>query len=202
MIKNMKQILTILTLILFFSIQVKSQEEKKANPLEEGNIKEQFDYAINKSSRYEEYRVIKIVWINKLRANILDSIQVLDSSIDLLKKESNQHQNSKDSIAEVLNSTNIKLDEAINNKNSMTFFGIQMKKSSYQNVTILIIVILIIAVVGMFFMFKRSNVITVETKVALKELHEEFDAHRKRALDREKTMARNHLNELNKLRNQ
>jgi hypothetical protein len=32
------------------------------------------------------------------------------------------------------------------------------------------------------------------------DLEKEYDAHRKRALEKEKTMARQHLNELNKLR--
>jgi len=46
--------------------------------------------------------------------------------------------------------------------------------------------------------FKQSNNITVQAKQDFKELDEEFEAHRKKALEREQKVRRQLQDELNK----
>ncbi|MBN2164820.1 MAG: tRNA (guanine-N1)-methyltransferase [Marinilabiliaceae bacterium] len=195
-----KPLLLIITLTLL-NANVSGQETP-ANPLETGTVKDQFEYVINKSGKYEDYRVIKNGWVFKLRSNTLDSIKKLDNTIDNLDIKSKNQLSTIDSLQQVLNTTNEKLEEAITKKNALSFLGTNMEKSTYQNTTFTIIILLILVSIGVFFLYKKSNIITLETKNALSDLQNEFEAHRKRALEREKTMARNHLNEINKLRNQ
>jgi hypothetical protein len=52
-----------------------------------------------------------------------------------------------------------------------------------------------------FLLFKRSNVVTVETKQTLEEVREEFDTHRKNALVREQKLARRLQDEVIKNKN-
>ena len=62
--------------------------------------------------------------------------------------------------------------------------------------------VVFLAVAGLFmsFLFKRSQIVTRQTRERHNELQKEFDAHKKRALEKEQNMARQHLNELNKLK--
>ena len=46
--------------------------------------------------------------------------------------------------------------------------------------------------------FKQSNSITIQTKETLKEVEEEFENHRKTALEREQKVRRQLQDELNK----
>ena len=193
--------LIITAFLLLFTIESRAQTNENSNPLENGSIIEQFDYTVNKSSRYEEYRVVKSYWLSKLRSNVLDTITSLEKKIDELLLNSNIQQQKTDSLISLLKETRVSLDNAIKEKNTLTFLGINMSKSSYQNITFSIIIILILGLAGVFAIYKKSIFVTNETKETLKDLQEEFDEHRKRTLEREKTMARNHLNELNKLRN-
>ena len=194
-------------LLLFSSIELIAQTSKdEDNPLNNSPINEQFDYTINKSPRYEappnvERRGVKGAWLSKLRSNVLDTMSSLEKRIYELELNSTKQQNKIDSLYNLLQETKTSLETAINEKNSLTFLGVKMSKSSYQNITISIIIILILGLAGVFAIYKKSIFVTNETKDTLQDLQEEFDEHRKRTLEREKTMARNHLNELNKLRN-
>ncbi len=48
------------------------------------------------------------------------------------------------------------------------------------------------------FKFNQSNIITKQVKVRLQETEDEFDAHRKRALEREQKVMRKLQDEINK----
>jgi hypothetical protein len=47
-------------------------------------------------------------------------------------------------------------------------------------------------------LYRKNNAVTVQTKQDLLELKNEYEIHRKRALEREEKLARQHLDELNK----
>jgi hypothetical protein len=196
--------LIIFSIIAFSSASQAIAQNTTANnsdPLTTGSIKEQFDYAIDKSSQYEDKRVIKTSWMTKLRTNIADTISKRDMEIKALIVKSTSQQNQIDSLKSQLRTTNENLVEARTAQNSLSFLGIQLEKGAYQSLTLSIIILLIIGFSGIFYMFKRNHQTIIETNNSLIELQKEFDAHRKRTLEREQTMARNHLSELNKLRN-
>ena len=169
-------------------------------PLDEGNIPEQFDYAIEESSIYEEYRVVPIAWLNKLKSNMVDSLEDFNAQIE-------EREGRIDSLNEEIEALNQEVekmqeerDQAINSKNSVTFLGNEIPKKRYNSIMWGLVAVLAAAVLIIFFLFKRSQIVTRQTRERHEELEQEFDAHKKRALEKEKTMARQHLNELNKLR--
>jgi hypothetical protein len=194
----MKNITLSLILLIGFGVLSSAQETSttpKSN-LESGNIESQFNYVINKSETYETYKVIRRTWLDKLRKNTLDSISALDKKIDDLQISNEEQQNQINALKAELKENNTKLDKAIREKESFSFLGSQMAKGSYNLMVWSIIFILLGGVLIALFLFKRSNDITQKTKEALEDKQEEFDAHRKWALEREQTLAR----DLNKLK--
>ncbi len=178
------------------------QDTQSSDPLEEAPILEQFNYTIEKSNRYEQFRVVRIAWLNKLKSNVSDTLKVLHRQIAGNQKQMNSHQQRIDSLNNQIGKLNTQLEKAVKEKNSFSFMGAQISKGGYQSFMWGLVVILATGLVVFILLFKRSNIVTAQTKTMYADLQKEFDDHRKRSLEREKVMARNHLNELNKLRGQ
>ena len=88
---------------------------------------------------------------------------------------------------------------AIKNKNSLSFFGIQMNKALYNS--IMWIIILALAVLGtiLFLMFKRSFTVTRQTRKDLEETREEFESYRQQSRERYEKLVVQHHQEMLKL---
>ena len=172
--------------------------QKKTTPLDSAKLADQFHFLITKTESYENYQVIKRSYLLKLKNNTLDTIKTIKAKqLDLINEV-------KDLKAEVstleakLKETQDKLDTATKEKESLSFFGILITKSNYYVLMTTIILILIAALLVVFFMYKRSNTITVKTKETLASTQEEFERHRKWALEKEQKLSRELLKEKQK----
>ncbi len=193
-------ITSFLAFCLFLTTGVQAQNEESAATLDEGPIAGQFDYTIEESSKYEDYRVIRTNWMYKLKSNVLDSIQNLQDRIEQQKTQTDSLNQHITELNEELESAVDEMEQAKTSKNSISFFGSEIPKQQYNTIMWAIVIILAAALAAVFFMYKRSILITREIREKHEELEKEFEAHRKRALEKEKTMARQHLNEINKLK--
>ncbi len=77
-----------------------------------------------------------------------------------------------------------KLDVSIKNQESIGVFGVMLHKNTYTLIMSTIILGLLVLLAFVFLMFKRSHNITSKTKKDYEELKQEFETHRKNALDR------------------
>jgi Tfp pilus assembly protein PilN len=191
---------SILITIILGSTSLSAQEQQEPATLDQGPISGQFDYAIEKSSKYEEYRVVRSNWLYKLKSNVIDSLTLLQSRIETGQSEIDSLNNQIKTINQNLKTTKEKRDDALNAKNSISFLGAEMPKGQYNTLMWGLVVILAVALALVFLLFKRSHHLTTQMRERHNELEKEFDAHRKRALEKEKVMARQHLNELNKIK--
>jgi len=188
---------TFFVLVVFFSQHALIiAQETEALSLDGGNLEDQFDYIIKKSNSYEAFQVVKRTWLYKVKSNSLDSVKALRDNIVALENNVQEQQKEINVLKSSLQETNSKLEIASNEKDSFGFMGTRLTKGTYSTMVWTIIFILILALLVMAFLFKRSNSVTVKTKGALRDKQEEFDAHRKWALEREQTLAR----DLNKLK--
>ena len=204
-IKMHKSILTYCLLFLF-SLTLSAQEtqpvQQETKPsLDNGTINSQFKYLTKKSSNWQGHEVIKVEMLNKYQSNVKDSLDQLKTK---LKNSENKLGNQNDEISNLktdMEKLQNQLDETIRMKDSIKFLGMELSKSSY-NTLMWILILGSLAVAGIcFMMFKRSNVVTVETKQTLEEVREEFDTHRKNALVREQKLARRLQDEVIKNKN-
>ena len=77
-----------------------------------------------------------------------------------------------------------KLNGSIKRENTINVFGVDINKSMY-TLTMYLIILTVLALAGIvFILFKRSNKITRRIKKDYNELKEEYELHKKNALDR------------------
>ncbi len=179
-----------------------TQEEDKLS-LDSGTIDNQFEYVIKKSSgwrdeRGQQYKVTKINWLLDLKAHSLDSINAIKKNLAETQTLVDNQAKEITDLKTNLSNTQTELDKTHNEKNSMTIIGMQMSKSGY-NALMWFIIVSLIALLGLFiYKFNNSNSVTKDAKRALFELEEEFDEHRKTALEREQKVRRQLQDEINK----
>jgi len=162
------------------------------------SIGHQFDNLIKTSNRYEDFRVVKTNAILQLKSNVIDSISVVNKGFSAAKSEINSQKNTIDSLKTVLNASEEIILALKHESQSISFIGIEFNNSVFK--TILLSIIAVLAIIGLVFISKytQSNKITKQALNDLKVLEEEFETHRKNALEREQKVRRELLDEINK----
>ena len=182
--------------VFFITSNIFGQSTKKF--IDTGSVKYQFDYLINESNNFQDYNVVKATWLLKLKSNVIDSLSVT-------KKKILENSNIMNSQKQLIDSLNIKLAETGTviaylkaEKESISLFGIQFEKTTFKTLFFLIVAGLIGALLFFITKFKQSNIITTQSKLALKQAEEEFEVYREKALQREQKAMRRLQDELNK----
>jgi hypothetical protein len=197
--------LTCAILFSFLSSNIIAQEPVAKpsidlTPLETGSVVTQFDFVLEKSSKFEDTRVVKTFWLTRLKAHVTDTLRTMNRKFAEVQKTVIKKQSQIDSLKTGITMISAGLSAATNEKDSMKLLGMLINKNLYQTIVWMVIIGLSLIVLIIGVLFKRSNSITVQTKTDLEELKQEFEAHRKRALEREAQLSRKHLDEINKLK--
>ncbi|MBQ0769935.1 MAG: tRNA (guanine-N1)-methyltransferase [Bizionia sp.] len=204
---NNCKILVVFLIIFNLSHQTQAQTQGKVTDEEEklslnsGSLDNQFEFVIQRSNNYQEYKVVKKTWLYSLKAHTLDSLKAINKNlVDTQTIVDNQNQE----IAKLksnLSNTQESLDETNLEKDSMSLFGLQMSKSGYNTLLWSIIGALLALLLLFIYRYNNSNAVTKEAKQALSETEEEFEDHRRVALEREQKVRRQLQDELNKHKN-
>lgn len=196
-------LLTMLLALLSFQLHYGQQEEEDLS-LEGGTIENQFEYLYKSSGNYNSegrrYEVVRAVSLDKLRDNVLDSINASSSMAAQLKATIASHEATISSLNEQLKETTDNLTEVTEEKDSMSFLGIPVSKGTYNFILWTIILGLLLLLLLFVYRFRRSNYLTQEAKANLADLETEYEDHRRRALEREQRISRQLQDEINKYR--
>tara|TARA_R110002074_G_scaffold116270_1_gene247516 strand:+ start:135 stop:716 length:582 start_codon:yes stop_codon:yes gene_type:complete len=184
-------------LLLLISTVAVSQETKKDTL----TIEEQFDRIYRISSSYQEYKVIRKTTYQGLKTNVLDSIKIIDKELQLKNINNNVLNDSLQEVKKVLEILETDMKFLITEKNSISFLGIQLNKSTYTIIVWSIILLLIIALLYFIYQYKNSYSVTSEAKSNLSEAEEELAIYKKKSLEREQKLRRQLQDEINKQRN-
>jgi len=201
---------TLLFFLTVFSLQLQAQTNA-TNPddklsLNSGTIDSQFQYLTKKSNgwtdeRGQRYEVVRVQWISKLKKNTLDSLKAVHKSLNDTKVIVGNQEQEISKLKTSLTATQSSLDKTNTEKDSMSLFGMQMSKTGYNGLMWAIIAGLLALALFFMYRFKNSNAITRNAKKALAETEEEFEDHRRIALEREQKVRRQLQDEINKHKN-
>lgn len=193
--------LAFVLLSLIISTNIYSQEKQDADDklsLSEGTIDNQFEYVIRRSNNYQDYKVIKKKWLYELKAHTLDTLKAIHKTLDetqaIVTTQSNEINGLKDQLA----STNATLTSTKEEKDNMSLFGMPMSKSAYRSIMWSVIGALLLLLLTFIYKFNKSNTVTRQSKQALSDIEEEFEEHRRNALEREQVVRRQLQDEINK----
>jgi hypothetical protein len=187
---------TLIICLLFISTNIFSQSTTKF--IDSGSVKNQIDYLIDKSNSYQDYKVVKYTWLSKIKSNVLDSLAVSKKEIVSNYNTIETQKKKIDSLKISLNDANNQIVSLKTEIESISLFGIQLKKGIFKTILFVIIIILLTLLAFFITKFKQSDSVISQVKLNLKEVEEEFEEHRKRALEREQKAMRRLQDELNK----
>lgn len=197
----MNKIIIFLCGLLMILNSLRAQEltiEKK----DDTSINDQFETIIRKSTNYRQagrrYEVIRLIELETLRKNILDSISTSNTNIGALRATIAENETSISSLNTKLNETIKSLNQLTEEKDSIPFFGVIVSKSTYKFIVWSIIFSLLALLLFFIYRFRKSNFLTQQSKVALADLEAEFEQHRRRSLEREQKIRRELQDEINK----
>lgn len=194
-------LLSLLFITLFCPIaygQEAPENPEKKRSLDSGTIESQFDYITTKSNSFQEYKVVKKTWLSKLESNILDSINKMKTGLAEMHTAAAAREKEMAALEAETKAARDKLETAIATKNSIAFLGIQTHKNLYNSIMWGLVLGLAALLLLFIFRFRRSHAIRAEAVKTLEETRQEFETHRKKALEREQKLNRRLQDELNK----
>ncbi|BFP39165.1 hypothetical protein FGF1_00100 [Flavobacteriaceae bacterium GF1] len=201
-ITPMKNLIVPIIALLVCAVTLNAQNEQGRTLQDDNSIQGQFETVIRKSTNYRQngkrYEVVRLIELNALQKNVLDSISTANNTINSLKSTIAENETAIGSLNAKLDETTKNLNQITEEKDSMPFFGSLVSKSTYKLVVWSIIVGLIIFLIFFVFKFRSSNTLTQQAKTALADLEEEYEQHRRRALEREQKISRELHDERNK----
>ncbi|MBT8315899.1 MAG: tRNA (guanine-N1)-methyltransferase [Maribacter sp.] len=204
----MKGLKTLLIVLALFAFNLHTAQNQATSTqelsLDKGTINSQFEYIYKKSGNYradgKRYEVVRIIWLDKLRKNVLDSLNAANKKEAELNATIAGHEATITSLKNKLEETTSNLSSVTEEKDSMSLLGMLVSKVTYNLILWTIISGLLLLFLLFVFKFRRSNTLTQEAKTALSELEVEYEDHRRRALEREQKISRQLQDEINKYR--
>lgn len=166
------------------------------------SLEEQFNAMIEKSSTYDNYKVIKISEINDFWKNVDESTKAKSAEIQRLQSQVNSLQVEIDSAKSQLIKVKSDLVSSLEVNDSIQFLGMELTKSTYHIIVWVIILILIVLSVMAYLMYMNSNKTTSRVKKDYAQLNKELEAHKDKAremqvkLKRELQTANNTIEEM------
>lgn len=178
------------------------QDEAEQLSLDEGTIDSQFEYLYKRSGNYnaegKRYEVVRLINLNKLRQNVIDTINEANKTKAELKATISTHETSITALNKQLEDTKSNLSAVTDEKDSISLLGAMVSKSTYNFILWTVIAALLLLLFLFIYKFRNSNYLTQEAKTKLSDLEIEYENHRRRALEREQKISRQLQDEINK----
>ncbi len=199
------RILTLVIALLTYNLHIaqdQAKQEEDELSLEKGTINNQFEYLYEQSGNYnaegKRYEVVRSTNLDKLRQNVFDTINAANKNSTELKATIVGHESTITSLNKKLEETTNSLAAVTDEKDSMSFLGIQVSKGTYNFILWTVIFGLLLLLLLFIYRFRRSNILTQIAKSNLSELEIEYEDHRRRALEREQRISRELQDEINR----
>lgn len=193
----------VLNLILVVCATTLNAQDAETQSLNEGSINDQFEYILRKSGNFkgtngQAYEAVSRRMFLALQAHTIDSLKTIQEKLDNTRSTVKTQQAEINTLKTNLETTQSTLDITNSEKNNMSLLGLAMSKTSYNVLMWSIIAGLLTLLLIFIFRFKNSNSVTKAAKKSLAETEEEFEEHRRSALEREQKVRRQLQDELNK----
>ncbi|MGK6350075.1 hypothetical protein [Parapedobacter sp. DT-150] len=199
----MRNVTCLTILIILISLgnvfgQSTTRREPPKGSLTSGTIDSQFVYLYAISRTQDGLEHVRQANLERIRKNVADTIRTLTKSIADLKAKDGDQQAAVDGMADSLTQVKEQLRLAQQEKDSFSFVGIHLQKGVYSTIVWGLVLLLAAALAFFIYRYNQSHIVTTDTKKAIAMLQEEFDQHRKKAMEKEQKLMRQLQDELNK----
>ena len=168
--------------------------------LDSATLKSQLDYIHENTRVYNDYRAIRDDIFLKLKRNVTDTLNAAMLEVEQLHSRLTEREFQIETLDTDLARTKNELEEAVKNRDSLSFLGIQMNKALYNTIMWFIILGLIALSVILVMLYRRTHQLTKEVKDELENVREEFDQYRKSSREKYEKLVVSHHSEIRKLK--
>ena len=189
------------TLIFLFTITLSFAQDSIQNSAQasmNGSLDKQFDYVVQKSNNFQEYKVVKKDFLTILKRNSLDSVNRFKTELADLKNEFSNHATIVKQLKDTLKTTQTELDKLKIAQDNVSFFGAPISKTNYNLIMWGIVSVLLLILVIFLFQLKGSKSIASDAKNALEKLEDDYEEYKRKALEKEQKLGRQLQDEINK----
>ena len=169
--------------------------------LDSALLEAQLDYVHENTRVYNNFRAIRDDIFLKLKRNVKDTLNATKLEVEELNSRLTERNFQIKTLTTDLTRTKNEKDEAIRNRDSLSFFGIQMSKGLYNSIMWFIVLGLAALAIMMVVLFRRSHQVTKEVKRELQASLNEFEEYRKSSREKYEKLVVSHHNEIMKLKN-
>ena len=160
---------------LFVSVNTFSQKAKNDTlPLSK-----QFEQVYRRSSSYKDFKVIRKTTFQDLKENTLNSIKSIDEKLKIESLKNTRLEQEINNITKTHLELDLKLSNAILEKNTISFIGLKLKKNTFKIIIWSIFFMLIILICYLAYKLKDGVKITSQAKKELTRVEEEFNSYKK-----------------------
>lgn len=194
-----KNTLTAVLLSTILTVSISAQNNNTVQPeLDSGSIEAQFDYIINKSTKYKDFQLIRRASILKVKTHAIDSIGTARKNLFVANKSIQENK----AIVSDLNKEVEDLKNEVNSiskaVDSISFMGMELSKTNYNIIVWSLIIVLLLGLITFISMFKKSNIDTKSSQTNLNKIESDFEAFRKKSMLKEQEIMRKLQDEINK----
>ncbi|RAR50392.1 tRNA (guanine-N1)-methyltransferase [Flavobacterium lacus] len=163
-----------------------------------GTLDKQFDYVVQKSNNFQEYKVVKRDFLTILKRNSLDSVNRFKNELADLKAEFASHSATVKQLKDTLQTTQAELDKLKIAQDNVSFFGAPISKNNYNLIMWGIVSALLLILVIFLFQLKGAKSTASDAKNALEKLEANHEDYKRKALEKEQKLGRQLQDEINK----
>jgi len=169
--------------------------------LDSALLEAQLDYIHENTRVYNDYRAIRADIFLKIKRNVMDTLNATKLEVAELNSRLTERDFQIEALNTDLTRTKNEKEEAIKNKNSLSFFGIQMNKGLYNSILWIIILGLASLSIIMVVLFRRAHQVTKQVHEELQSTQEEFGQYRKNSREKYEKLVVSHHSEIMRLKN-
>jgi hypothetical protein len=186
--------------VLLITVMKATGQTAMPDILINNSIKEQLNYLEERTRIYENYRAIREDMFQKIKLNVSDTILASKNKIAALNKKTSKLFLSIDSLNTTLVTTKARLEEMTRTKNSIRVIGLEINKSTYNNIMWTLLAGLVAVLLMGFLAFKRNLSVIFSTKKEFQELKNEYETYKKTSREAREKLTMDHFKEIKKLR--
>lgn len=186
-------------LLLLTNVALSQEPNPESNSASiDGTLANQFDYVIQKSNNFQEYKVVKRDYLMLLKKNSLDSVGRFKNELVSLKSQFSNHASIVAQLNDTLKATNEELTTLKTAQDNVSLFGSPISKTNYNIVMWGIVIVLFLILIVFLFQLKSAKAIAHEVKNNVEKIEEEFEDYKHKALEKEQKLGRQLQDEINK----
>lgn len=193
-----------LAIFLFFGIFLhtlafpQQTSSVRRGSLNSGTIDSQFIYLNQISRSQDDFKLIRRVNLETVRKNVADSLRELRNEINESAMTMQSQLSQIAALGDSLASTKERLRISESQQDRVSLLGISLDKSTVSVLFVSIVSVLGLLLAFYIYRFNHGHVLTRQARKSYDDLQEEFEAHRKKALEREQKLKRQLQDEINR----